>query len=103
MTEKIYYKIRHRVTGNFSKGFSYSNAAGNNSFWSKSGKTWDTLGKLRAHITQHLRKVTNNGYVLNEGTDMTDWQVIEYRVIESDVKGIHEVIDPKKLVQLLSQ
>ena len=103
MTEKIYYKIRHKVTGNFSKGSSYSNAEGNNSFWNKSGKTWDTLGKLRAHITQHLRKVTRTGYVVNEGTNMSDWEVIEYKVIEADVKGIYEVIDPKKLVQLLSR
>lgn len=103
MTEKIYYKIRHRVTGNFSKGSSYSNATGDNSFWNKSGKTWDTLGKLRAHITQHLRKVGYSGHVINEGTDMSNWEVIEYRVIEADVKGIHEVIDPKKLIQLLKQ
>ena len=102
MAEKIYYKIRHKVTGNFSKGSSYSNAEGNNSFWNKSGKTWDTLGKLRAHITQHLPKYPGKSYG-SPGTDMSDWQVIEYKVIESDVKGIHEVIDPKKLVQLLSQ
>jgi hypothetical protein len=103
MSEKIYYKIRHRVTGNFSKGSSYSNATGDNSFWNKSGKTWDTLGKLRAHITQHLRKVGYGGFVINEGTDMSDWEVIEYKVIESDVKRIDEVIDPKKLIQLLQQ
>lgn len=103
MSEKIYYKIRHRVTGLYSKGSSYSNATGDNFYWTKSGKTWDTLGKLRAHITMHLRDVTQSGYVINQGTDMSDWEVIEYKVIESDVKGIHEVIDPKKLVKLLTQ
>lgn len=100
-TEKIYYKIRHKVTGNFCRGSSYANAAGNNSYWTKTGKTWDTLGKLRAFITMHLRKVGYNGYVINEGTNMADWEVIEYKVIETDAKGIHEIIDPKKLIQLL--
>ena len=102
MSEKIYYKVRHRVTGNFCKGSSYANAAGNNQMWNKSGKTWDTLGKLRAFITMHLPKYPGTRYG-SPGTDMSDWQVVEYKVIESDVKGIHDVIDPKNLVQLLSQ
>ena len=91
-----YYKIRHKVTGLYSKGGTYVNGAGNNSFWTKSGKTWDTLGKLRAHITSHLPRGT-----YREGTDMSDWEVIEYHVTVKEVKGIKDVIDPKKMLEWL--
>lgn len=94
----VYYKIKHRVTGLYSKGGGYVSANGTGYTWSKTGKTWDTLGKLRAHITSHLPK---NIYG-KEGTDMRDWQVVEYAVTVQSVKGIKDVIDPKKLLELLS-
>lgn len=99
MSERVFYKIRHRVTGMYSKGGTYANGAGNNSFWAPTGgKTWDTLGKLRAHITSHLPSST---YDDDRGTDMSDWEVVEYRAVVMDTKSIHEVIDPKKLIKLL--
>lgn len=92
-----YYKIRHKVTGLYSKGSSYSNAEGTNSYWSKSGKTWDTLGKLRAHITMHLPTP------YRKGTDMTNWEVVEMEMVVKEVKGIMNVIDPKKFLDILKQ
>jgi hypothetical protein len=97
MSNLTYYKIRHRVTGKYSKGSSYSNAEGDNSYWSaKGGKTWDTLGKLRAHITMHL---PSGSY--RKGTDMSNWEVIEYNVVVKEVKGISDIIDPKKFMDIL--
>lgn len=93
----VYYKIRHKVSGLYSKGSSYSNAEGTNSYWSKNGKTWDTLGKLRAHITMHLPSSHN------KGTDMSDWEVVEYQVTVAEVKGIRDVIDPKKFLDILKK
>jgi hypothetical protein len=93
MTEQVFFKIRHKKTGLYSKGGAYVNAEGTNSFWGKVGKTWDTLGKLRAHITSHM----------NGATDMSDWEVIEFKCVPTSVRGIHEVVKPEKLVQLLSQ
>lgn len=94
-----YYKIRHRVTGKFSKGSGYANAEGTNTYWTdRGGKTWDTLGKLRSHITQHL---PDRNY--GPGTNMTDWEVIEYTVTVKEVKGIMDVIDPKKFINILKQ
>lgn len=93
----IYYKIRHRKTGLFSKGGVYVSADGTGIFWSKSGKSWDTLGKLRAHITSHLPTDYQSG------TDMTDWEVVEYHLVEQQAKSIVEVIDPKKIVQMLKR
>lgn len=97
MTDSVtYYKIRHKKTGRWSAGGVYVTADGLGGQWKeKGGKTWDTLGKLRAHITSHL----SDRYTT--GTDMSDWEVVEYKMVYQDAKGIHEVIDPKKLVQLL--
>jgi hypothetical protein len=94
---QTYYKIRHKVTKRWSKGGVYANAEGNNSYWvEKGGKTWDTLGKLRAHITSHLGKYSGS-------TDMSNWEVVEYKMTYQDTKGIHSVMDPKKLVELLKR
>ena len=96
MTEQTFFKIRHKKTGLYSKGGAYVNAEGNNSFWNKAGKTWDTLGKLRAHITSHMNKYYG-------ATDMTDWEVIEFKCVPTAVKPVHEMVDPKKLIALLKQ
>ena len=91
-----FYKIRHKKTGKFSKGGVYVDGAGQGGHWvDKGGKTWDTIGKLRAHITSH----TGNSY--RSGTDMSDWEVLEYQCTVKEIKPIHEVIDPKKLLQMI--
>lgn len=86
----IYYKIRNRNTGLFHKGGVYDT-------WSKDGKTWTTLGKLRSMLTMN----TPGPY--NRGQDMSDWEIIEYEVIEKSVKMPHEVMDPKKIMAMLRQ
>ena len=91
-----FYKIRHRVTGKYSKGGSYANAEGNNIFWNNSGKTWDTLGKLRAHLTSHMNRYYG-------ATDISDWEVVEFVSRPTSVKPVYEVIDPKKLVEMLKR
>lgn len=96
VSEQTFYKIRHKKTGMYSKGGTYVNAEGTNSFWNKSGKTWDTLGKLRTHITSHMNRYYG-------ATDMSDWEVIEFKSVPTSVKAIHEVVDPKKLVELLKR
>ena len=86
----IYYKIRNRNTGLYHKGGTYSH-------WSKNGKTWTTLGQLRTMLTM------NTPRPYNRGQDMTDWEIVEYEVIEKSVKMPHEVMDPKKILNLLRQ
>lgn len=96
MTEQTFFKIRHKKTGRYSKGGAYVNAEGNNSLWvEKGGKTWDTLGKLRAHITSHMNQYNK--------TDMSDWEVVEFKCVPTSIKDIHEMVDPKKLVELLKR
>jgi hypothetical protein len=96
MSEQTFFKIRHKVTGMYSKGGTYANAEGTNSHWNKSGKTWDTLGKLRAHLTSHMNRYYG-------ATDMSDWEIIEYKSVPTSVKSIHEVVRPEKLVELLKR
>jgi len=86
----IYYKIRNKNTGLYHKGGVYG-------VWSKTGKTWTTLGKLRSMLTM------NTAREYHKGQDMTDWEIIEYEVIEKCVKLPHEVMDPKKIIDMLKQ
>ena len=97
MSEQTFYKIRHKKTNRYSKGGVYVPGDGTGSLWvEKGGKTWDTLGKLRAHITSHMN-------MYGGGTDMTDWQVIEYHSVVKEVKDIHEVVTPDKIMKILKQ
>ena len=92
-----FYKIRHKKTNRWSKGGVYVPADGTGSLWVENGgKLWDTLGKLRAHITSHMGKYHGS-------TNMSDWEVVEYKMVYNDAKPIHEMIDPKKLMELLKQ
>lgn len=83
-----YYKIASRSRPNlYRKGGIYPS-------WNKSGKTWDTLGKLRSMITM----------IMNSGReDLDDWQIIEYRVEVESVKSVSDVITQEKLVDLLKR
>ena len=90
------YKIRHKVTGKFSKGGYYVSADGTYGWTDKGGKIWDTIGKLRSHITVHMDRYSG-------GTDMSEWEVLEYKLTAANVQGIHEVIDPKKIINLLKK
>jgi len=96
---QIYYKIRHKDTLRWSKGGVYVPADGYGTLWvEKGGKVWDTVGKLRSHITSHMSK-----YSGDIGTDMSKWEVVEYRMVYQNTKGIHEIVKPEKLIKLLTQ
>jgi hypothetical protein len=95
VSENTFYKIRHKKTGRYSKGGTYVNAEGTNSHWGeKSGKTWDTMGKLRAHITSHINRYYG-------ATDMSEWEVVEYKCMPTDTKMVHEIVTPKQLLLML--
>lgn len=84
----IYYKVRSKKTGLFSKG-----AGG---VWDKTGKVWVTLGKLRSFITVQMNRYSGR-------PDFNDWEIVEFEVLEKEVKAVHEVVDPKKIIELLKQ
>lgn len=83
-----HYKIRHKKTGRFRLPGTYGG-------WSVSGKTWDTLGKLRAALTLAMHKPW-------EDNDFDNWEIVEYEVVEKAVKDVSDVITPKRLIELLT-
>jgi len=91
----IIYKILHQKTGLYSKGG--TSVHGDGRFgWSKSGKIWDTLGKLRSHITSHLPNSYRNG------TNMSDWRIVSYRLEVDSVSEVHEIVTPEKIIKVLT-
>jgi hypothetical protein len=85
----IYYKIRSKKDPTlFRKA---------NGTWNKSGKVYDTLGKLRSTLTLCV-----NRYSV-ERNQVSDWDIVEYRVEVSAVKDVHEVMDPRRIVELMSR
>lgn len=70
----------------FHKGGVYEN-------WSKTGKVWPSLGQLRSMITMNM----------NDKTNMNDWEIVEYEVTEKAVKGVHEIVNPEKLIKMLTK
>lgn len=90
MTTLTYYKIRKK-----SDPTQFRKADGS---WNTSGKVYDTLGKLRATITMNM----------NSSSDYTrervrDWEVVEFEVRVKEVKQLFDVIDPKKVWELLKK
>ena len=86
----IYYKIRSKKNPEM---FRKSDGS-----WNKSGKVYDTLGKLRATITN---KISSHYSSVRE--EIGDWEIVEFEVLEKEIKQVHEIIKPERLVQLLSK
>ena len=89
----IFYKIRSKSTGKF-------RMKGGEPHWNKTGKTFETLGRLRQMISNCM---TYNSHKRGPQNDFSDWEIIEYEVIEKDVKGVHEIIKPEKVMELLKK
>lgn len=90
MTSLTYYKIRKK-----SDPTQFRKADGT---WNQSGKVYDTLGKLRATITNHM-----NSYSEHQREKLKDFEIVEYEVRVKEVKQLIDVIDPKKVWELLKK
>lgn len=86
----IYYKIRSKTNPDL-----FRKADGS---WNKSGKVYDTLGKLRSTITLNMN--SHSSYVREK---VSDWEIVEYEVRVKEVKHLADVIDPKKIFELLGK
>lgn len=86
----VYYKIRKKSHPEL-----FRKADGT---WNKSGKVYDTLGKLRSTITLTM----NNSYG-SVREQVSDWEIVEFEVVEKEVKQVHEIIKPERLVELLGK
>lgn len=90
MTTLTYYKIRNKNNPEL-----FRKADGT---WNKSGKVYDTLGKLRSTITNHL-----NSYFDSRREKLQDWEIVEYEVRLKEVKQLHEVVKPDRVLELLKR
>ena len=85
-----YYKIRRKSDPTL-----FRKADGT---WNTSGKVYDTLGKLRAVITQHM-----NSYYDYQREKIQDWEIVEYEVRVKEVKQLIDIVKPEKVWDLLKR
>ena len=90
MTNLVYYKIRKKSDPEL---FRMANGS-----WNKSGKVYDTLGKLRATITFNMN--SSSDYTRKQ---VQDWEVVEFEVRVREVKQLVDVIDKKKIWEMLKK
>lgn len=90
MTTLTYYKIRKK-----SDPTQFRKADGT---WNQSGKVYDTLGKLRATITNHMN--SSSEYYRAK---LQDFEIVEYEVRVKEVKQLIDIVDPKKVWDLLKK
>ena len=86
----IYYKIRKK-----SDPTQFRKSDGT---WNGSGKVYDTLGKLRTIITFHMN--IRSDWARNE---LENWEFVEYEVVEREVRQLIDVVDKKKVWEILKR
>jgi hypothetical protein len=91
MASTIHYKVKNKTTGLYHKG-------GIGWAWSKTGKTWDTIGKLRSFITNYM-KYGPKGTIFG----LDQFVIVELLITESAEKEVSDILDPKKLIEFLSR
>ena len=90
MTKLTYYKIRRKSSPEL-----FRKADGS---WNTSGKVYDTLGKLRSLITNKM-----NSHYDSIRSEVQDWEFVEYEVQVKEVKQLIDIVDKKKLFDLLKK
>ncbi len=90
MTNLTYYKIRKK-----SDPTQFRKADGT---WNGSGKVYDTLGKLRATITNKM-----NSYSEYSRGEIQDWEIVEFEVTVKEVKQLIDVVKPERVWNLLKK
>lgn len=90
MTTLTYYKIRNKKNPEL-----FRKADGT---WNTSGKVYDTLGKVRAIITQHMNSTSD--YYRGK---IQDWEFVEYEVTVKEVRQLIDIVKPEKVWGLLKK
>lgn len=90
MTALTYYKIRKK-----SDPTQFRMSTGS---WNQSGKVYDTLGKLRAIITQYMNSRSDWARA-----ELADWEIVEFEVQVKEVKQLIDIVDKKKIWDLLKK
>lgn len=90
MTALTYYKIRKKRDPEL-----FRMASG---YWNGSGKVYDTLGKLRTVITCHMNSKSDWARA-----ELDDWEIVEFEVQVREVKQLIDIVDKKKIWDLLKK
>ena len=90
MTTLTYYKIRRKSDPEL-----FRLADGR---WNRSGKVYDTLGKLRSAITLKM-----NSYYDSVREEVQDWEFVEYEVRVKEVRQLIDVVKPEKVWEMLKK
>ena len=86
----IYYKIRKKSDPTL-----FRKADGS---WNQSGKVYDTLGKLRAAITNKM-----NSHSQWDHDELQNWEFVEYEVTVKEVRQLVDIVDKKKVWEMLKR
>jgi hypothetical protein len=85
----IYYKIRKKSDPEmYLKGTPYYQS------YDKTGRIFQKLGALRSFLTNVM-----NGH--GNRSNIGDWEVVEMEMVVKEVKDIHKIVKPEKLMKLL--
>ena len=90
MNTLTYYKIRNKKDPEL-----FRKADGS---WNKSGKVYDTLGKLRSTITYNMN--SSSEYTREK---IQDWEIVEFEVRVKEVKQLIDIVKPEKVWNLLKK
>ena len=87
----VYYKIRNKNTKLFVKGsptyLSYDST----------GRIFQKMGQLRAFLTGVMSRRWGSNI------DFNDWEILELEMVVKEVKQVIDVVDPKKIVEILAR
>jgi hypothetical protein len=85
----IYYKIRLKDNPElFVKGTPVYHST------DKTGRIFQKIGQLRSFITQ----VMNSKW---RDADLSNWEIVELEMVVKEVKGVHEIVTPKRIKELI--
>lgn len=95
----IYYKIRYKDDPEkYVKGTPAYQSS------DKTGRIFQSLGNLRSFLTGVMN---SDSYYSRKGETprnrIAEWEVVELEMVIKEVKGVHEVITQKKLIEMLTK
>ena len=83
---KIIEEYRAKTTGKYRVGGFFPK-------WNKSGKVFDSIGKIRALISGCITWDACDSVISRN--DFDEWEIIEYEVVIKDTKSVSEVLKPE--------
>jgi len=87
----IYYKIRSK-----DNPVMFVSGTPDYNRYDNIGRIFQKIGGLRSFLTM----VMNNQ---NQSHKISEWEIVEIEMVVKEVKGVHEVITQKKLMELLTK